>query len=227
MKPEKTGARAVAAEALGSLILLAAIVGSGIMASRLSLDGAVQLFCTTLATAAALFVLILLFAPVSGAHFNPLVSVCAVLNRALRPRAALAYMVAQALGAVAGVCLAHAMFGAPFFTWGNTARHGSGLWLSEGVATFGLILTIAGTTQRGPETGAAAVALYIAAAYWFTASTSFANPAVTLARAFTASLTGIRPADVTGFVAAQCAGAFVGFVAGRMLFPGRALTSGG
>jgi glycerol uptake facilitator-like aquaporin len=210
--------RRLAAEALGTALLLAAVVGSGIMAERLTQDVALALLCNTLATAAALFVLIVVFAPVSGAHFNPAVTMVATLNRVLAPRTAFAYVLAQILGAVAGVWLAHAMFGETIFALGVKVRTGFGQWLSEAVATFGLVLTITGVGRRNLETIAAAVALYIAAAYWFTASTSFANPAVTLARALTPSFAGIQPADAPAFVAAQIAGALMAWVAGNSLF---------
>jgi glycerol uptake facilitator-like aquaporin len=215
----RTEHRSFAAEALGSAILLAAVVGSGIMAERLTQDVALQLLCNTIATGAALFVLVLVFAPVSGAHFNPAVTMVSVLNRATAPRAALGYVAAQAVGAIAGVLLAHAMFGVDILALGIKERSGFPQWLSEAVATFGLVLTIAGTAQRSREAVAGAVALYIIAAYWFTASTSFANPAVTLARAFTPSFAGIAPLDVPAFVAAQLIGAALAWQIGTLLFP--------
>jgi glycerol uptake facilitator-like aquaporin len=211
--------RRLLAEALGTALLLAAVVGSGIMAERLTDDTALALLANTGATAAMLFVLIAMFAPVSGAHFNPAVTLTSALARAIRPRPALAYAAVQIVGAVAGVLLAHAMFGDPVFALGVKARNGAGQWLSEGVATFGLVLTIAGTAKHGTRTVAASVALYIAAAYWFTASTSFANPAVTIARALTPSFAGIRPEDAPAFVAAQFAGALLAVAVGRVLFP--------
>ena len=211
--------RRLAAEALGTAFLLAAVVGSGIMAERLTRDMALALLCNTIATGAALFVLIVIFAPVSGAHFNPAVTLVAMLRRALGPREAAAYVLVQVAGAIAGVWLAHAMFGLSVLALGRKVRDGSGQLLSEMVATFGLILTIAGAGNRSRETVAAAVGLYIAAAYWFTASTSFANPAVTLARALTPTFAGIRPTDAPAFIAAQILGALMAFAAWRFLFP--------
>ena len=211
--------RALAAEALGAMLLLAAVVGSGIMAERLTADVALMLLCNTLATSAALFVLIAMFAPLSGAHFNPAVSLVAALDKTLTPQAAIAYALVQIIGAVAGVWLAHAMFGATIFALGVKARIGAGQFLSEAVATFGLVLTISALRSRARETIAAAVALYIAAAYWFTASTSFANPAVTLARALTPTFAGIRPVDASAFIGAQFAGALCAWAVSRFLFP--------
>ncbi len=219
--PQVSLARKLAAEALGSVLLLSAVVGSGIMAERLTQDVALQLLCNTIATGAVLFVLILVFARVSGAHFNPAVTLVAALRRALTPQTALSYVCAQIAGAVFGVWLAHAMFGEPVFALGIKARGGAGQLLSEAVATFGLVLTIAGTAGRAREAVAGAVALYIVAAYWFTASTSFANPAVTLARALTPSFAGIRPADAPAFIAAQFAGALLAMAAAKFLFESR------
>ena len=213
--------RRLAAEALGTALLLAAVVGSGIMAQRLTQDVALALLCNTVATAAILFVLIAIIAPVSGAHFNPAVTMVSLLNRTMPPAAAIFYVAAQLAGAVAGVWLAHAMFGEALFAWGVKARSGFGQILSEGVATFGLVLTIAGVSGRERETVAGAVGLYIGAAYWFTASTSFANPAVTFARALTPSFAGIRPSDAPAFMAAQAAGAVLAWIAGRYLFSAR------
>ena len=206
-------------EALGTTMLLAVIVGSGIMAESLTRDVAVQLLCNTIATGAALFVLVLVFGPVSGAHFNPAVTMTAVLNRTTDPRTGFVYLLAQTLGAVAGVFLAHAMFGADILALGVKPRTGFPQWLSEGVATFGLVLTIAGTAGRSRETVAGAVALYITSAYWFTASTSFANPAVTIARALTPSFAGIDPLDAPAFIAAQLIGAAAARPAANLLFP--------
>jgi glycerol uptake facilitator-like aquaporin len=210
--------RRVAAEALGTALLLAAVVGSGIMAERLTQDVALALLCNTLATAAMLFVIILLFAPISGAHFNPAVTMIALIRRAIPARMAAAYVIAQLIGAVLGVWLAHAMFGEALFAWGIKPRDGFNQILSEAVATFGLVLTIAGVGGRPREAVAASVALYIAAAYWFTASTSFANPAVTLARALTTSFAGIRPSDAPLFIAAQFAGAWLAWIVARFIF---------
>ncbi|HXJ01165.1 MAG TPA: MIP/aquaporin family protein [Micropepsaceae bacterium] len=211
--------RRLAAEALGTAALLAAVVGSGIMAERLTQDIALALLCNTIATAAMLFVLIVVFAPVSGAHFNPAVTLVALLRRAIPLRGALFYVVAQIISGILGVWLAHAMFGEALFAWGVKARSGFAQNLSEAVATFGLVLTIAGASGRSRETVAAAVALYIGSAYWFTASTSFANPAVTLARSLTPSFAGIRPADAPAFIAAQLMGALLAAVVARTVFP--------
>jgi glycerol uptake facilitator-like aquaporin len=211
--------RRLAAEALGTAALLAAVVGSGIMAERLTHDVALALLCNTMATAAILFVLIVIFAPVSSAHFNPAVTLVALLDRAISARTASLYVLAQIAGAIAGVWLAHAMFGEALLAWGVKARGGFGQWLSEGVATFGLLMTIAGCRERSRETIAGAVALYIAGAYWFTASTSFANPAVTLARSLTPSFAGIRPADGPSFITAQIIGAVLAAIVARVFFP--------
>jgi glycerol uptake facilitator-like aquaporin len=208
----------MSAEALGTAMLLAAVVGSGIMAERLTGDDALRLLCNTLATGAVLFVAILLFAPISGAHFNPAVTLVSVLQRSSAPWTALSYVVAQVLGAVIGVWLAHAMFGEPVFALGVKTRTGASQFLSEAVATFGLVLTIAGTAQRSRETIAASVGLYIVAAYWFTASTSFANPAVTLARSLTPTFSGIAPVDAPAFIAAQVLGAVAAWLCARVLF---------
>ena len=210
--------RDIMAETLGTAMLLATIVGSGIMAERLTDDPALQLLCNSLATGAMLFVAIALFAPISGAHFNPAVTLVSVLQRTMLPWIAVAYLVAQLLGAVAGVWLAHAMFGEPVFALGVKARIGGAQFLSEAVATFGLVLTIAGTARYRRETVAASVALYIVAAYWFTASTSFANPAVTVARSLTPTFSGIAPFDAPGFIAAQVFGALAASACARVLF---------
>jgi glycerol uptake facilitator-like aquaporin len=199
-------------------MLLAAVVGSGIMAERLTTDDALRLLCNVLATGAVLFVAIMLFAPISGAHFNPAVTLFSVLQRSSAPRTAARYLFAQVLGAILGVWLAHAMFGEPVFALGVKTRTGASQFLSEAVATFGLVLTIAGTAQRSRETIAASVALYIVAAYWFTASTSFANPAVTLARSLTPTFSGIAPADAPAFIAAQLLGAVAAWMCARVLF---------
>jgi glycerol uptake facilitator-like aquaporin len=211
-------AASVLAEAIGAGLLLAAVVGSGIMAERLTGDEALKLLCNTLATGAALFVAITLFAPISGAHFNPAVTLVSVLQRAIAPSTGLGYLIAQLLGAVVGVWLAHAMFGEAVLAIGVKARTGGAQWLSEAVATFGLVLTIAGTTDRRRETIAGSVALYIVAAYWFTASTSFANPAVTLARSLTPTFSGIAPSDAPAFIAAQLAGAVAAWMCARVVF---------
>ncbi len=201
-------ARVLAAEFLGTALLVATVVGSGVMAARLA-DGnvALALLGNTLATAAMLFVLITVLAPVSGAHLNPAVTLVALLHGRMTPATAAAMATVQIAGAWGGTLLAHAMFTLPLLQMGTTARSGAGIWLSEAVATFFLLLTILGTARRADIVTAAAVALAIGAGYWFTASTSFANPAVTVARSLSDTFAGIAPGDVPAFVAAQAAGA--------------------
>ncbi len=213
-------ARRLLAEFLGTALLLATVVGSGIMGARLA-DGndAVALLANAGATAAVLYVLIVLLAPVSGAHFNPAVTLVLRLRGELGTRDALAYSTVQITGAVAGVLLAHAMFELPLLQPGDRMRTGAAQWLSEVVATSGLIATILLGQRHRPQALPALVAAWIFAAYWFTASTSFANPAVTLARALTRSFAGIRPEDVAIFVAAQCAGAAIGLGLCGVLLP--------
>lgn len=199
--------RRVVAEALGTALLVAAVIGSGIMAQRLAgPDVAMALLANTIATGAALVALILTFGPISGAHFNPVVSGCLAASRALTAPDAAAYAVAQIAGGLGGAILANAMFDLDPVTWSTTARHGSSQLLSEAVATFGLVAVIYGTSRSRPSAAPFAVAAYIMAAYWFTASTSFANPAVTIARAASDTFAGIRPADVPAFIGAQVAG---------------------
>jgi glycerol uptake facilitator-like aquaporin len=196
--------RRVVAEALGTAFLLAAVVGSGIMAARLSGgNGALALLCNTLPTGAILTVLILTFGPISGAHFNPAVSIALALRRELPVRVMAVYIGAQVIGGIAGVWAAHLMFELPLWQTSVTVRTGPGQWFAEAVATFGLLLTVLGTRS------AYAVGLYITAAYWFTASTSFANPAVTVARALSDTYAGIAPSGIVAFIAAQMAGAFI------------------
>ena len=212
--------RRLASEALGTGLLLATVVGSGIMAARLTGDVALALLGNTIATGAILFVLITILGPVSGGHFNPAVSLVAALRRELSWRDAALYGGAQVAGGVAGMLLAHAMFDLPLWQWGMQVRSGGGQWLSEGVATFGLVLVILAGMQLRREAVPALVGCYITAAYWFTASTSFANPAVTLARALTDSFSGIRPVDAPGFILAQIAGALLALgLAGWLLRP--------
>jgi glycerol uptake facilitator-like aquaporin len=209
--------RRLAAEFVGTALLLAVVVGSGIMGERLANGNtAIALLANSLATGGGLFVLILTFAPVSGAHFNPLVTTGAALARTLSLPMATGYLAAQLAGALCGVALAHAMFEAPLWAPSATVRTGAGQWIAEAVATFGLVLTIRGTARYGIPVLAAAVGTYIAAAYWFTASTSFANPAVTIARAFTPTFSGIRPGDVAGFLVAQCFGAALAIAYARL-----------
>ena len=200
-------ARRAVAEGLGTVFLLAAVVGSGIMAERLSGgNGALALLCNTLPTGAILTVLILTFAPISGAHFNPAVSVALSLRGELPAQTAAGYIGAQIFGGILGVWAAHLMFELPFWQVSATTRTGQGQWFAEAVATFGLLLTILGCNARTPAATPYAVGLYITAAYWFTASTSFANPAVTVARALTNTFAGIAPAHVPGFILAELAG---------------------
>ena len=199
--------RRVAGEVVGSAFLVAAVVGSGIMGERLAGgNAALALLANALATGGALVALILAFGPISGAHFNPVVTLAEASRGALPWREAPAYVAGQALGALAGVAVANAMFELPLFFASRRARTGGAQWLSEVVATFGLLLVIRGCARARPAAVPFAVAAYITAAYWFTASTSFANPAVTLARSATDSFAGIRPADVPAFVAAQAVG---------------------
>ncbi len=209
------------AEGLGSAALLAIVVGSGIMGDRLAQgNAAIALLANAFATGAGLFVLITLLAPISGAHFNPLVTALMWWRGEHRARDASAYVAAQVLGAIAGVWLAHAMFDMPLWQISTKARSGYGQWLSEAVATSGLLATILLGQRSRPAATPALVGSYIMAAYWFTASTSFANPAVTIARALTNTFAGIRPADVAGFVAAQIAGALVVIAVVRWLHGG-------
>ena len=198
----------LAAEALGSALLLAAVVGSGIMGERLAGGNvAIALIANTAATGAMLFVLITIFGPVSGAHFNPAVSVVATLQRNITWSVCAAYVAAQVAGALIGVAAAHAMFEMPIVQVSLKPRSGAAQLFSEFIATFGLITCILATVRFAPSRTAAAVAVYITAAYWFTASTSFANPAVTLARSVTDTFAGIRPIDAPAFIAAQLCGA--------------------
>lgn len=210
--------RRLLAEFIGTALLLAAIVGSGIMATNLfGANAGLALLANAAATAGALYALIAAFAPISGAHFNPAVTLTMRLRGELDTREAAAYVLAQTLGAAAGVLLAHAMFGLPLLQPGLHARTGAAQWGSEAVATFGLILTVLLGARHRPAALPALVASYIFAAYWFTASTSFANPAVTVARALTQTFAGIRPGDVAGFVAAQLAGLALALAAERAL----------
>ena len=212
--------RRIIAELIGTALLLAIVVGSGIMAERLAGGNvALALLANTLATGAGLLALILLFGPVSGAHFNPLVTCSAVWLKQLDGRTALWMVAAQVIGAVGGVIAAHGMFELPLLSASQHARTGAGQWLSEAIATFGLLGIIIGTVRRDPSATPCAVAAWITSAYWFTASTSFANPAVTLARAMTDSFAGIRQQDVSGFVLAQAAATVVAVPLFNWLFP--------
>lgn len=217
-------ARRLLAECLGTAILLATVVGSGIMAAKLSGGNmAIALLGNTLATGAILPVLILIFGPLSGAHMNPAVSAAAALRREIGTSDAVAYGGAQLCGAVAGVWCAHVMFDLPLLQLSQTVRSSPGQWFSEAIATFGLLLTIFGCVARAPGTTPFAVGLYITAAYWFTASTSFANPAVTLARALSDTFAGIAPASAPAFIAAQLVGMLAAVALAPMLWPRPAL----
>jgi glycerol uptake facilitator-like aquaporin len=207
--PEYSLARRATAEALGTGFLVAAVVGSGIMAETLTQDRALALLGNTLPTGAILVVLITVFGPISGAHFNPAVTLVFAALRWLSPRQAGLYITAQILGGIAGTVGAHAMFGQPLVQASAHMRTGSAQWLSEGIATFGLVAVILGGVRFDRAAIAWLVGLYITAAYWFTASTSFANPAVAIARSLTNSFSGIRSADLPAFIAAEIAGAFV------------------
>jgi glycerol uptake facilitator-like aquaporin len=208
------------AEFFGTLALLTVVVGSGIMAAKLAMgNDAVALLGNTFATACGLYVLISMFARVSGAHFNPLVSLMARIDGAITTPVLAAFVAVQCIGAAGGVWLAHAMFDLPVLQSGVKARTGLGQWIAEAVATGGLILTIRLFAAYREAQIAAGVACYIAAAYWFTASTSFANPAVTIARAMTSTFAGIDPAHAPGFIAAQCVGAALGYALARAFEP--------
>lgn len=211
------------AEAIGTAFLLAIVVGSGIMAERLAGENiALALLANALATGAGLFALIMTLASVSGAHFNPAVSLAMRLRGELSTADTLGYVSAQVVGALAGVAIAHGMFDLPAFTLSQHVREGVSQVGSEFVATFGLVLVILGTARHGLLAVALSVASYIMAAYWFTASTSFANPAVSLARAFTNTFAGIKPSGVPWFVVAQLLGAIAATGAARLLFGARA-----
>lgn len=211
--------RALLAEALGSLLLFATVIGSGIMADRLAAGNVgIALLGNTLATGAMLFVLITMFGPVSGAHLNPAVTMVMRLRGHLTTHMAVAYVAAQLAGGVFGVWLAHAMFDVPIIELSSKARAGAGQLVGEAVATFGLLLTILGTTQVRPTAVAVSVALYITAAYWFTSSTSFANPAITVARSLSDTFAGIAPACVPAFIAAQIVGALAAHLVANTFF---------
>ncbi len=202
-------ARRLAAEALGTGLLVATVIGSGIMADALSADGGVALLGNTIPTGAILVVLITILGPVSGAHLNPAVTLVFALRRTIAAPLAAAYALAQVAGGLLGALLAHAMFELPLLQTGALVRSGTGQWLAEAVATFGLVATILGGLRSRPEAVPWLVGLYITAACWFTASTSFANPAVAVARAFSDTFAGIRPGDVPAFVLSEAAGAVV------------------
>ena len=213
-------ARRATAEAVGTALLVAAVVGSGIMGERLAGGNvAVALLANTVATGAALVALILTFGPVSGAHFNPAVTLASASQGGLSARDAAGYLAAQLAGALAGVAAAHLMFGEPLFTASRHARAGAPQLFAEFVATFGLLSVVWGCARLRAGAAPFAVGAYITAAYWFTSSTSFANPAVTAARSLTDTFSGIRPADAPGFVAAQLAGAAAATLLFRWLVP--------
>ncbi len=210
--------RKLVAEGLGTALLLAIVVGSGIMAERLAGGNvAIALLGNTLATGAGLAVLILIFGPISGCHINPAVTLAFLLRKEIAGQVAALYVVVQIAGAIAGVVLAHVMFDLPVLSVSGTVRTGLGQWTAEVVASFGLVATILGCLRFRPEAAPYAVGLFISAGYWFTSSTSFANPAVTLGRALTDSFTGIRPIDTIPFIAAQIIGAVIATVLFRWL----------
>ena len=212
--------RRLAAEAVGAFFLFATVIGSGIMAENLaSGQEAVALLANTLATGAILFVLIVVLGPISGAHMNPAVSLVGAARRELAWSDAAAYTAAQLAFGILGAWAAHLMFDLPALQLSVKARGGAGQWVGEAIATFGLILTILGSARHRPEWTAPAVALYIVAAYWFTSSTSFANPAITVARSLSDSFAGIAPSGVPAFVAAQLVGAAAGAALAHFLFP--------
>jgi glycerol uptake facilitator-like aquaporin len=215
--------RRLVAEALGTGFLVASVIGSGIMAAKLSGgNDALALLCNTIATGAILFAIITIFAPISGAHFNPAVTLVAAIRQAMSKQDAVLYILVQILGGCLGALFAHLMFGLSPFQLATTVRTGLAQWFAEFVATFGLILTILGCVRFKPDAVAVAVGLYITAAYWFTASTSFANPAVTIARSLSDTFAGISPADVPGFIVAEILGALAAAaLAAWLLAPSR------
>jgi glycerol uptake facilitator-like aquaporin len=211
--------RALLAEGIGSFFLFACVIGSGIMATNLSQgNDAIALLGNTLATAAILFVLITMLGPISGAHFNPAVSLVAASRGELPLRVAIIYIAAQLGFGILGAWAAHLMFDLPMVQLSDKTRTGLGQWVSEAVATFGLILTILGTVRHRPQWVPASVALYITAAYWFTSSTSFANPAITIVRSLSDTFAGIAPQHVPLFIFAQLVGAAAAAVMGKFLF---------
>lgn len=214
--------RRLAAEGIGSAMLFATVIGSGIMAERLAGGNvAIALLGNTLATGAILFVLITILGPVSGAHFNPLVSLVAAVRRELAWSDAGLYLVAQLVCGIVGAWIAHVMFDGAILQISGKTRTGIGQWTGEAVASFGLILTILGTVRHRPHWVPATVAMYITSAYWFTSSTSFANPAITIGRSLSDSFAGIAPSDVPAFVIAQLIGGAGGALAAHLLFHGK------
>lgn len=213
--------RRLVAEALGTAVLVATVVGSGIMADRLTDDVAVSLLGNTIPTGAILFVLITILGPISGAHFNPVVTMVFAVRREFEASAVGPYILAQIAGGIFGTMVAHAMFDLPILQVSGTVRTGSAQWIAEAVATFGLLLTILGGLRFKIDAIPALVGFYITAAYWFTASTSFANPAVAIARSVTDTFSGIRPVDLPGFIIAQVLGALIAAVIVGWLFAER------
>ena len=212
-------AQRLGAEALGSFFLFATVVGSGIMAEALSGGNvAIALLGNTLATGAILFVLIAILAPISGPHFNPAVTLVMALRKELSAGEGILFVAAQVVGGIIGVWAVHYMFEQPVFQLSEKIRTGNGQWLGEGIATFGLLFTILGTVKFRPDWVAPAVGLYISAGYWFTSSTSFANPAITVGRAFSNSFSGIAPENVLAFVVAQFVGAVLAWLLAGWLF---------
>ncbi|MEM7524251.1 MAG: MIP/aquaporin family protein [Pseudomonadota bacterium] len=210
------------AEFVGTAFLLATVVGSGVMAERLAGGNvAIALLGNTIPTGAILFVLITMFGPISGAHFNPAVTLAFAIRREIEPGIGAAYVAAQIVGGVLGVWAAHLMFELSVFQISETVRTGPAQWFAELVATFGLLLTILATLKADAKAAPAAVALYVTAAYWFTASTSFANPAVTIARSLSDTFAGIAPAGAPGFIAAQIVGALLAVAVAARLFRGQ------
>ena len=213
-------AQRVVCEGLGTAFLLATVIGSGVMAFNLAQgNGAIALLCNTIPTGAILTVLILAFGPVSGAHFNPAVTIAFALRRELSWQVTVVYIAVQVIGAIIGVWAAHVMFELPVWQFSTTMRTGTGQWFAEAVATFGLVVVIFGCLARNAAAVPYAVGLYITAAYWFTASTSFANPAVTLARALSDTFAGIAPAGVLPFIVAQVLGALAAIGLAGWLWP--------
>ena len=217
--------RRLAAEAIGTAMLVATVVGSGIMADKLTQDVALALLGNTVPTGAILVVLITILGPISGAHFNPAVTLVFALRREIARRDALAYVAAQIAGGIAGTLVAHAMFDLSILQASTHARTGIAQWFAEIIATFGLVFTILAGIRHKPEGVPWLVGLYITAAYWFTASTSFANPAVAIARAFTDTFSGIRPLDVPGFIVAELAGALLAAAVAGWLLSGHSATN--
>ena len=214
--------QAIASEALGSFLLFATVVGSGIMAEKLAGGNiALALLGNTIATGAILFVLITMFGPISGAQFNPAVTLVMRLRGHISTGAAAAYIMAQLAGGILGVWSAHLMFAVPVLQLSEKVRNGPGQLIGEGIATFGLLLTILGTARSQPNAIPVSVALYITAAYWFTSSTSFANPAITIARSLSDSFAGIAPASVPAFISAQIAGAIAAHIVSKAIFTKR------